>query len=99
VYDLPIQHLTPIAWTKAQIPILAPDYNKYTRVLPSWQAEDIHAMLFALHTDFSKGTAPVTSDGLLVVLTPDALVPSLSTRVILWHMPKCDMTLLKRQPW
>ena len=50
------------------IPLPAPDYNPSAQALPFQQAKEYQAMLFALHTDYSKGTAPVTSDDLLVVL-------------------------------
>jgi hypothetical protein len=53
---------------KAAIPIRAPDYNKFACLLPSCHAADLHAMLFALHSNFDKGTAPITSDDMLVVL-------------------------------
>ena len=51
-----------------EIPILAPDYNKFARLLPYHQAAELRAMLFALHSNFNEGTAPITSDDMLVVL-------------------------------
>ena len=51
-----------------EIPILAPDYNKFARLFPYQQAAELCAMLFALHSNFDKGTAPITSDDMLVVL-------------------------------
>ena len=55
-------------FSKLDIPLPAPDYNPSAQALPFQQAKDYWAMLFALHTDYSKGTAPVTSDDLLVIL-------------------------------
>ena len=53
---------------KLEIPIPAPDFNPTAQVLSFQQAKDYRAMLFALHSDYSEGTAPVTSDDLLVIL-------------------------------
>ena len=36
--------------------------------LPHQHAVEIRAMLFALHSNFDEGTAPITSDDMLVVL-------------------------------
>ena len=54
--------------TKMDIPIPAPDFNPSAQVLSFQQAKDYRVMLFALHTNYSEGTAPVTLDDLLVVL-------------------------------
>jgi hypothetical protein len=53
---------------KDDIPILAPNFNRYARTLPFHQAAELRAMLFALHSDFAEGTAPITSDDMLVIL-------------------------------
>ena len=55
-------------FSKTDTPLPAPDYNSTAQVLPFWQAQVYQAMLFALHTNYSEGTAPVTSDDLHVVL-------------------------------
>jgi hypothetical protein len=43
-------------------------FNQHANSLPYHQAAEIRAMLFALHSDFAEGTAPLTSDDMLVVL-------------------------------
>ena len=58
----------PTCFSKTDIPIPVPDFNPTAQVLPFWQAQEYCAMLFALHTNYSKGMAPVTSNDLLVVL-------------------------------
>jgi hypothetical protein len=67
-----IRHLTPQSYTnrplKTSIPILTPVFNDSTSPLPPHQAAKLRAMLFALHSDYSEGTVPLTSDDLLVVL-------------------------------
>ena len=54
--------------SKIEIPILAPNFNRYAYPLPNHQAAELHAMFFALHSDFAEGTASITSDDMLVVL-------------------------------
>ena len=53
---------------KLDIPIPAPDFNPTAQVLSFQQAKDYCVMLFTLHSNYSEGTAPVTSDDLLVIL-------------------------------
>ena len=53
---------------KTDIPLPAPDYNPSAQALPFQQAKEYQAMLFTLHTNYSEGTVPITSDDLLVVL-------------------------------
>ena len=53
---------------KMDISILAPVLNRHAHPLPPCHAAEIRAMLFALQSDFSEGTAPITSDDMLVIL-------------------------------
>jgi hypothetical protein len=53
---------------KADIPILAPVLNQNAHPLPPCHTAEIRAMLFALQSDFSEGTAPITSNDMLVIL-------------------------------
>ena len=61
-----IRHPTLISHTarfcKEDIPIPAPDYNLTATSILFQQAKDTHALLFALHNDFSEGPAAITSD-------------------------------------
>ena len=52
---------------KTDILIVAPNYNRYAHTLPHHQAQELWAMFFALQSDFAKGTAAITSDGMLVI--------------------------------
>jgi hypothetical protein len=67
-----IRRPKPLSYTnrprKDHIPILAPVFNASASPLPHSHAANIRAMLTALHSDYSEGTAPLTSDDLLVVL-------------------------------
>jgi hypothetical protein len=53
---------------KMDIPLLASVLNRHAHPLPPCHAAEIRAMLFDLQLDFSEGTAPITSNDMLVIL-------------------------------
>ena len=62
----PISYSSLFCMTDILIPAL--NINPTATALLFHQAKELHAMLFVLHSNFSEGTAPITSDDLLVVL-------------------------------
>jgi hypothetical protein len=63
---------------KADITILAPVLNQHAHPLPPCHAAEICAMLFALQLDFSEGTAPITSNDMLVVIVDSGCTCAIS---------------------
>ena len=67
-----IRRPTPVSqsarFRKEDIPLPAPDFNPSAASLPLPQAKELRVLLFAMHNDFSEGTATITSDDFMVVL-------------------------------